>query len=129
MSFLQEPSFKPICCGQQSKWVVQTPSLHYFYCEVCKKEVSEKSADDGHPPQNRWLLPPRDIPCVPGAISHKFQVGDRARAVQGSYLYPLTGVIAVHRTCGLSHHDIYEILSDYPGDRHAGPPAAQSTAT
>lgn len=39
MSFLEEPAYKPLCCGQTSRWIVQTPTLHYFYCDVCKDEV------------------------------------------------------------------------------------------
>lgn len=36
---IQEPSFKPRCCDEPSKWVIISPSLYYFYCEKCKKEV------------------------------------------------------------------------------------------
>lgn len=36
---IEQPALKPICCGQFAKWVAQTPSLQYFYCEACKQEV------------------------------------------------------------------------------------------
>lgn len=36
---VQEPDYKPYCCSQQSKWICHSVNLHYFYCEICKKEV------------------------------------------------------------------------------------------
>ena len=39
----EEPLHAPYCCGVRAKWVVQTPSLAYFYCETCKTEPDAKT--------------------------------------------------------------------------------------
>lgn len=33
---------KPICCGQEAKWVEASVNLAYWYCTKCKKEVIPK---------------------------------------------------------------------------------------
>lgn len=53
MSSLQEPDVKPNCCGQQAKWVCQSPTLHYFYCEKCKKEVLTTEGAAPAPPVDK----------------------------------------------------------------------------
>lgn len=35
---MNQPNHTPNCCNQPAKWVEQTPSLAYFYCEKCKTE-------------------------------------------------------------------------------------------
>lgn len=34
-----KPDINPICCYRMATWVVQSPSVAYFYCVDCKKEV------------------------------------------------------------------------------------------
>ncbi len=34
-----EPTYKPMCCGELSTWICHSPTLHYFYCYKCKDEV------------------------------------------------------------------------------------------
>ncbi len=69
MSFLKEPEHKPICCNQTSSWVVQTPTLHYFYCKVCKDEVDPvKGGKILTAYSDEHLYPiPKSYPGNPGA--------------------------------------------------------------
>lgn len=41
---IEEPEYKPYCCGQQSKWICISPMLQYFYCLICKKEVQPNTS-------------------------------------------------------------------------------------
>lgn len=53
---VHEPEYIPYCCNQKAKWVCHSPTLHYLYCEVCKKEVDPPTKSPVVPEDiNEWL--------------------------------------------------------------------------
>jgi hypothetical protein len=45
----------PFCCEESSRWVNNGPTLQYYYCDVCKKEVEpvQNTINDGGS-HGRW---------------------------------------------------------------------------
>lgn len=80
MKYLQEPEFKPYCCSQQTKWVCISPSLYYFYCEVCKKEV-ESIVSGGSSPKT-------------SNFSGEFKTEAINNGIPGTIVYPNSGDVA-----------------------------------
>lgn len=91
MSFgVQEPQYKPFCCSQQAKWVIHSPSLYYFYCEVCKKEVispEDKAASRSH----GQIASVPTAPALPGRPwgNHFGGFGDTTDLQMDSYGRPI----------------------------------------
>lgn len=80
---VQEPERKPRCCGQDAKWICHSVNLHYFYCEVCKKEVVDKPYQANGLQHDFWgnLSSSSDlsiqVPLVPFTpCASKYAVGD-----------------------------------------------------
>lgn len=44
-----ENKVPPICCGQPAEWVVQSISLSYYFCRVCKQEPGVKKEEEKKP--------------------------------------------------------------------------------
>lgn len=51
---IERPYATPNCCEKPAKWVQQSVNLAYFYCETCKKEVSDVNPYGGN--ENWWTL-------------------------------------------------------------------------
>lgn len=50
---------KPICCGQEAQWTVQSISLAYWFCKVCKKEPSGSATAVNHMVNDSGTMKPR----------------------------------------------------------------------
>lgn len=41
---MNKPLVSPSCCNLDARWVMLSPSIGYFFCEECRKEVGETEA-------------------------------------------------------------------------------------
>lgn len=83
-------TYKPMCCGQPSKWVEVSINLKYFYCEKCKNEVKESpktrndSTYDVDFAYGTIPMPWGGSASLPQSANPSYQIGDQVQVITGT---------------------------------------------